>query len=98
MLAMVVKVGNTDVNAEAMTKARPRLTEIVDAARDRGIATALTEYERPRAIVVSVQYFERAERDAEMVRMLAEHHTELFEQLANEMPDITVPRKMTPAD
>lgn len=97
MFAMVMKVGRSDVNAEAMTKARPRLTEIVDAARDRGIATALTEYERPRAIVVSVPYFERAERDAEMVRMLAERHLDLFEQLMNEMPDITVPRKMTPA-
>lgn len=98
MFAMVMKVGRTDVNAEAMTKARPRLTEIVDAARDRGIATALTEYERPRAIVVSVPYFERAERDAEMVRMLAEKHLELFEQLMEELPDITVPRKMKPKD
>lgn len=98
MLTMVTKVGRTDVNAEAMTKARPRLTEIVDAARDRGIATALTEYERPRAIVVSVPYFERAERDAEMVRMLAEKHLELFEQLMEELPDITVPRKMKPQD
>lgn len=98
MLTMVTKVGRSDVNAEAMTKARPRLTEIVDEARDRGIATALCEYERPRAIVVSVPYFERAERDAEMVRMLAERHLELFEQLTEEMPDITVPRKMKTRD
>lgn len=98
MFAMVVKVGSAEMDAEAMTKARPRLTEIVDAARDRGIVTALTEYERPRAIVVSVQYFERAERDGEMVRMLAEKHLELFEQLMEELPDITVPRKMKPRD
>ena len=80
-----------------MTKARPRLTEIVDKARDRGIATALTEYGRPRAFVVSVPFFERAERDAALLAKLRELHPELMDELSANAESVSVPMKLIEA-
>lgn len=94
MLAMVVKVGRSDVNPVPMTDVRPKLTEIVDNARDRDIATALTEYGRPRAFVVSVPFFERAERDAAVVERLKAAHPELLDELSQGIPASVVPPKM----
>jgi hypothetical protein len=77
-----------------MTKARPRLTEIVDAARDRDEATALTEYERPRAVVVSVPFFERAERAFELAALLADRAPELHAELTASSAWIGVPARL----
>lgn len=95
MLAMGVKVGRSDVNPVPMTEVRPRLTEIVDAARDRDESTALTEYKRPRAFVVSVPFFERAERNAELARLLAERAPELHAELAAATAAISVPLRLS---
>ena len=94
MLAMGEKVGRTDVNPVPMTEVRPRLTEIVDNARDHGIATALTEYGRPRAFVVSVPFFERAERDAALVQRLGERDPDLLAELSGDIKAISVPLRM----
>lgn len=80
-----------------MTKARPGLTEIVDKARDRGIATALTEYGRPRAFVVSVPFFERAERDAALLAKIREIHPELLDELSAGAEAVSVPMKLSEA-
>jgi hypothetical protein len=77
-----------------MTEVRPRLTEIVDAARDRNEATAMTEYGRPRAFVVSVPFFERAERDSRLAGLLWERDPQLFDDLLKGLPDISVPSRM----
>lgn len=94
MLAMVVKVGRSDVNPVPMAKVRLKLTEIVDDARDRDLATALTEYGRPRAFVVSVPFFERAERDAAVVERLRAKNPELFDELSGDVPSSVVPLKL----
>lgn len=94
MLAMVVKVGRSDVNPVPMTEVRPRLTEIVDSARDHDQATALTEYGRPRAFVVSVPFFERAERDAAIVDRLSAQYPDMFSELAQGLPSKVVPAKL----
>jgi hypothetical protein len=77
-----------------MTEVRPRLTEIVDDARDRDLATALTEYGRPRAFVVSVPFFERAERDAAVIERLRGEFPDLFETLTQGIPSSVVPQKL----
>lgn len=82
------------MNPVPMTEVRPRLTEIVDDARDRDLATALTEYGRPRAFVVSVPFFERAERDAAVVARLRGQFPDLFETLTEGLPTSVVPSKM----
>ena len=82
------------MNPVPMTEVRPRLTEIVDDARDRGIATALTEYGRPRAFVVSVPFFERAEQDAALIARLRERNPELFDELSSDLERISVPLKL----
>lgn len=92
---MVVKVGRSDVNAVPMTDVRPRLTEIIDKARDRGTCTALTEYSRPRAFVVPVPFFEQAERDAEVIARLRERHPELLAELELGLESIAVPMKIS---
>lgn len=94
---MVMKVGRSDVNPVPMTQARPLLTEIVDAARDRGVATALTEYERPRAFVVSVPFFEKAERNAEVIERLRAQHPDLLAELSAGLETLSVPPKMAKA-
>lgn len=91
MLAMGVKVGRTMVNPTALTKARPKLTEIVDAARDTGQATALTEYGRARAVVVSVPYYEEAEYNATIVAALAEADPELHAKISAAAPRERMP-------
>jgi hypothetical protein len=91
MLAMGVKVGRTMVNPTALTRARPLLTEIVDAARDTGQATALTEYGRARAVVVAVPYYEEAEHNAAIVAALAEADPELHAKL-----DAAAPKERMP--
>lgn len=95
MLTMSAKVGRSDVNAVPMTKARPKLTEIVDAARDKDISTALTEYGRPRAFVVSVPFFQSAVRLNELARILEEQRPELYAELTHALATIEVPAKMT---
>lgn len=95
MFAMSEKVGRFDVNAVPMTKARPRLTEIVDAARDKDVSTALTEYGRPRAFVVSVGFFEAAMRLDEVARVLQERDPALFEAIVQGLRPSQVPSKMT---
>jgi prevent-host-death family protein len=78
-----------------MTKARPRLTEIVDRARDRDAAIALTEYGRPRAIVVSVPFFERAAMTNDLAYLLQERHPQLLAELLQDLPTApAVPSKM----
>lgn len=94
MLTMAEKVGRFDVNAVPMTKARPRLTEIVDDARDRDVCTALTEYGRPRAFVVSVGFFEAANRLDDLARALKERHPDLFDELLQGLQPSRVPSKM----
>lgn len=84
------------MNPVPMTEVRPRLTEIVDDARDRGVATALTEYGRPRAFVVSVPFFERAERDAALLAQLREKYPDLIDEVAADVPPIAVPSRMAP--
>lgn len=86
------------MNPVPMTEVRPRLTEIVDKARDHGIATALTEYGRPRAFVVSVPYFQRAERAVELVERLRQHDPSLLEELSRDLAEIDVPQKLTAKD
>lgn len=93
MLAMGVKVGRTMVNPTAMTKARPLLTEIVDAARDSGQVTALTEYGRARAVVVPVTYFEDAEHNAALIAALAESDPTLLEKLKEHAPRVRMPAR-----
>lgn len=83
------------MNPVPMTEVRPRLTEIVDKARDHGIATALTEYGRPRAFLVSVPFFERAERDAALIERLRETHPDLVDEIASGLPAIAVPSKLS---
>jgi prevent-host-death family protein len=94
MFAMPAKVGRFDVNAVPMTKARPKLTEIVDDARDRGVSTALTEYGRPRAFVVSVTFFETAATANELMTLMNELHPELLAELWAQLPHVTVPPKI----
>lgn len=94
MLAMVVKVGRSVVKPVPMTKARPQLKVIVDSARDRDEATALTEYERPRAVVVSVPFFERAERAIELAALLAERDPALHAELTASSAWIGVPTRL----
>lgn len=91
---MVIKVGRSDVKPVSMTQVRPQLTEIVDSARDRGLTTALTEYGRPRAIVVPVRYFESAERNAELAERLRTANPDLFATLSEGLEEISVPLMM----
>lgn len=94
MLAMSAKVGRSDVNPVPMTKARPKLTEIVDLARDRNVSTALTEYGRPRAFVVSVPFVEQAEQNAAIVELLRATHPDLAAEMERGLPVFRVPLKM----
>jgi prevent-host-death family protein len=86
---------NYPMNYAGMAEARQVLTDIVDDARDRDTPTALTEHRRPRAVVVSVRFYERAKSDAEVARLLWERHPQLFDELKREVPDTSVPRKIT---
>lgn len=92
-LAMGVRVGRMTVNPTAMTKARPLLTEIVDAARDTGQVTALTEYGRARAIVVPVGYYEDAEHHAAVFESLRAADPELFAKLTESAPRPRMPAR-----
>lgn len=85
------------MNPVPMTEVRPRLTEIVDKARDHGIATALTEYGRPRAFVVSVPFFERAESDAALIARLREKYADLVDAEASELERVSVPPRLSAA-
>lgn len=91
MLAMGVKVGRVMVNPTALTRARPLLTEIVDAARDTGQVTALTEYGRARAVVVPVPYYEEAEHNAAIVAALVDADPDLHAKLAAASPKERMP-------
>lgn len=82
------------MNPVPMTEVRPRLTEIVDNARDHDLATALTEYGRPRAFVVSVAFFERAERAETVLDRLKAANPELFDELTQGLPANVVPPKL----
>lgn len=79
------------VNPTAMTKARPLLTEIVDAARDTGQVTALTEYGRARAVVVPVGYFEDAEHNKALIAALSEANPDLLAELVKGAPKVHMP-------
>lgn len=96
-VAMVVKVGRFDVDPVPMAKARRRLTEIVDAARDRDESTVLTEYNRPRAVVVSVGFFNAAVRLDEFARVLQERNPALFNEILQGLQPAQVPLKMEEA-
>lgn len=80
-----------------MAEARQVLTDIVDDARDRDTPTALTEHRRPRAVVVSVRFYERAQGDGELARLLWERHPDLFDELRREVPETSMPRKIAAA-
>lgn len=92
-LAMGVRVGRMTVNPTAMTKARPLLTEIVDAARDSGQVTALTEYGRARAIVVPVGYYEDAEHNALIIEGLRDSAPDLLAKLVDAAPKVRMPAR-----
>lgn len=80
-----------------LAEARSTLRDIVDEARDRDAPTGLTEHGRPRAVVVSVRFYERAQGDGALARLLWERHPELFEELKREVPETSMPRKVEPA-
>lgn len=101
MFAMSEKVGNLDVYATPMTKARQRLTAIVDAARDKDVFTALLEYGRPRAFVVSTAQIEHQMRLEAIVRGLQERDPALHDEILKGLQPARVPTKMReiwPAD
>ena len=94
MFAMSEKVGNLDVYATPMTKARQRLTAIVDAARDKDVFTALLEYGRPRAFVVSTAHIEHEMRLEAIVRTLKERDPALYDEILKGLQPSRVPAKM----
>lgn len=96
-MVKTTKKGRFDVKSVGMTQARSVLTDVIDDARDHDTATALTEYGRPRAVVVSVRFYERAQGDGELARLLWERHPELFDELKRELPETCVPRKLAAA-
>jgi PHD/YefM family antitoxin component YafN of YafNO toxin-antitoxin module len=77
-----------------MTKARQRLTEIIDIARDKDAFTALLEYGRPRAFVVSVAHFEHEMRLEAIVRTLQERDPALYDEILQGLRPARVPAKM----
>lgn len=83
------------MKSEGMSKARQVLADIVDAARDDDAPTALTEYGRPRAVVVSTRFYERAHGDGELARLLWERDPALFDELSRAVPKVTVRELIT---
>lgn len=49
-----------NVNEMQSRQARTDLTHVITRAREHGEATILTHYNRPAAVVVPVEWFERA--------------------------------------
>lgn len=80
-----------------LAEARSALRDIVDEARDRDAPTGLTEHGRPRAVVVSVRFYEQARKDSELARLLWERNSELFDELIREVPEVPLPRKVEAA-
>lgn len=77
-----------------LAEARSALRDIVDEARDSDAPTGLTEHGRPRAVVVSVRFYEQAQGDGELARLLWERHPDLFDELRREVPQTALPRKV----
>jgi prevent-host-death family protein len=48
------------INEMQSRQARTELTHVITRAREHGEATVLTHYNRPAAVVVPVEWFDRA--------------------------------------
>lgn len=80
-LPQPIETGCREVRFVRLTDARPRLSDIVDDARDHGVATALTQHGKPRAVIVPVSFCEDAEQAAAVIEWLREREPELLARL-----------------
>lgn len=97
MIAPRIEVEPGATNVATLAMVRTNLRDIIDLARDQETPTAVTQRRRPRAFVVSVPFFERAERDAALIELLRAQNPELLDELSTGLVSISVPSRLSAA-
>lgn len=93
-LPLLAESADGQLRFASLSQVRARLRDVVDSARDQDAITAIVQRGRPRAFVVSVPFFERAERDAALLGRLREQHPELLDELSADLIEIAVPQRL----